>query len=975
VTWRESLRILFRCEQRKMVSVDSDRAAYFFRRLDRAKPCDRTSPRFFRPADKSKLNYSQEGMLNCLNGAAFQRHSRWSPLTRYLAEISSMPFVKAPHAEPIVGYRLLEPLGKGGVGEVWKCEAPGGLHKAIKFIAEGEDPAASQSTGAQREHRALQLIKAIRHPFLLSIERIEHLEGELAVVMELADRCLHDLLIEHHGRGHAGIARAELLAYLREAAEALDLLNLEYGLQHLDVKPRNLFLIGRHVKVADFGLMASLSDLQDRETWKLRSEALTPLYAAPEIFLGRFTLYSDQYSLAIAYHELLTGVPPFTATSFRQMALQHVQQAPNLERLAEADRPIVARALAKEPRERFPSCGAFVQALTAQSETAAPLRKRRAGAKAERAKERSATVSSTAASKVAIERGGATEIFLAGYRLWECLQHHAGGELWTAQTGDGRKRLVRILNGIEIDEQCSEVDPLVRLRQLRHPILTRYELLKGSAGQVALIADAPDSSLGEQLRQQQQINKGGGLPRPQLLMHLRQIAEGLDDLFQDYQLRHLSLTPRNIVLNGGRLYLLDFGLAELLWLPAKHNLATLNPRYAAPELFDFQVSRFADQYSLALIYHELLTGIPAFRTSNARQITVARQRGQADLSLLPAGDRAVIAQALQLDPERRFPSCAALIEALDSLSTPRPPSSHDTDVRVATLAEPSLFHSQVLRGTLEAKTPWNCSVEEAKQSIADQVLEAAAGRDIYTRSSLRYLVLRQRAHSSLATIDYVAYGRIVSSTMALKVEGFESDWKLQRLPTPKDSLNASEGRKVLGSWLYRFSFSRGLWQRCTGRTPSLLLQIELAMPRFGSQGVTEVRVRVRPCDCNSDKEREIVEEITPHLVRSLRDYLQLMPEQRGEERFAWASQASMQPILGPDELGAALEAQVRDIGIGGLALEIACRPPSELFLLHMNLRQRSSLVLPFQVLHTNRLDDGRHFVGGRFAWELMEPEA
>src|SRR5207249_12061361 len=101
-----------------------------------------------------------------------------------------------------------------------------------------------------QELRALERIKSIRHSFLLSIERVELIAGDLVIVMELADRSLHDLLVEHRQAGRTGIPRGELLGYLREAAEVLDLMNQEYGLKHLDVKPRNLFLVGKHVKVA-----------------------------------------------------------------------------------------------------------------------------------------------------------------------------------------------------------------------------------------------------------------------------------------------------------------------------------------------------------------------------------------------------------------------------------------------------------------------------------------------------------------------------------------------------------------------------------------------------------------------------------------------------------------------------------------------------------------------------------------------------
>src|SRR5947209_15922874 len=137
-----------------------------------------------------------------------------------------------PQAEPIPGYRLIQRLGRGGFGEVWECEAPGGFRKAIKLVYGSLDDAGEEGKGAEQEKKALERIKQIRHPFLLSLERFDSIDGQLRIVMELADRSLWDRFRECRNNGMPGIPRDELLRYMAEAAEALDMMNQEHNLQH-----------------------------------------------------------------------------------------------------------------------------------------------------------------------------------------------------------------------------------------------------------------------------------------------------------------------------------------------------------------------------------------------------------------------------------------------------------------------------------------------------------------------------------------------------------------------------------------------------------------------------------------------------------------------------------------------------------------------------------------------------------------------
>lgn len=260
-------------------------------------------------------------------------------------------------AEPIPGYRLLERLGRGGFGEVWKAEAPGGLTKAIKFVS-GAISSEKERNCAEQELKALNRVRGIRHPFILSMERFDIIDGQLMIVMELADRNLDDRLRDCRRQGLVGVPREELLKYLDEAAEALDLMNNEHDLQHLDIKPQNLFLVSGHIKVADFGLVKDLEGHTATVTG-----GVTPVYAAPETFDGWVSRNSDQYSLAIVYIELLTGQRPFSGPSPRQFMIQHLTYPPDLSMLTSAERPIIERALSKDPTARFSSCAEFVGKL------------------------------------------------------------------------------------------------------------------------------------------------------------------------------------------------------------------------------------------------------------------------------------------------------------------------------------------------------------------------------------------------------------------------------------------------------------------------------------------------------------------------------------------------------------------------------------------------------------------------------------
>lgn len=248
------------------------------------------------------------------------------------------------------GYKLIQRIGLGGFGEVWRAEAPGGMPVALKFINRPLD-----QEDAQRELRSLEIIKELKSPFLLRTQAYWASSDRLIVVMDLADGSLRDRLKECLGRGLRGIPGRELLGYFREAAEALDYMHAK-GVLHRDVKPDNILLREGRVLVADFGLVRQ----QVRQA--TLSSSGTPPYMAPEAWRGKPVNGSDQYSLACTWVELRLGRRPFSGDN-AEVVIRALTATPDLEGLPPDEQRIIGRALAKDANDRYPTCTDMVREL------------------------------------------------------------------------------------------------------------------------------------------------------------------------------------------------------------------------------------------------------------------------------------------------------------------------------------------------------------------------------------------------------------------------------------------------------------------------------------------------------------------------------------------------------------------------------------------------------------------------------------
>ncbi len=310
---------------------------------------------------------------------------------------AEFPLWLCPGAEPVPGYRLIQRQGRGMFGEVWAAQALGRL-VAVKFI-HGNLDAPRPRRLAEAELEGLVRIKRVSHPHLLKIVGAEVKGATLLLVTELADCTL-----EQHFRSlppdcttlHRCVHASSLLW---GAAAALDHLQQNYGLMHLDVKPANLLLVSGVCKLADFGTVKGMRaggvapgevllagrpgatgdlprttvryrcrrDIHWREamhpqaTLYTAAWAFTPHYASPEMFQGRASHFSDQYSLALSFCELAGGSIPFSGEAEAQIA-QRLEGKMDLSLLSESLRSAVARALSPRPMDRFPHCVDFIKA-------------------------------------------------------------------------------------------------------------------------------------------------------------------------------------------------------------------------------------------------------------------------------------------------------------------------------------------------------------------------------------------------------------------------------------------------------------------------------------------------------------------------------------------------------------------------------------------------------------------------------------
>jgi serine/threonine protein kinase len=253
-------------------------------------------------------------------------------------------------------YRLLSELGSGGMGIVYRAlDLELQREVALKRL---RSEFAASSTVLERFRNEAKLQGRLNHPNIAQLYSLVQTPEAFCIVMEFVRGAVVQELLP--------LKWEEAIALLLQVLSALDCAHT-LGVLHRDMKPENIIIdISGTVKVMDFGIAYAVgSDRMTRE----KSLIGTMEYMPPERILGRdITARSDIYSLGILLFEMLSGKLPFgTMSEYDLLRWQVEQNAPPVTGFVDVPpvlNGVIARAMNKDPEQRYASCAAMAQDLT-----------------------------------------------------------------------------------------------------------------------------------------------------------------------------------------------------------------------------------------------------------------------------------------------------------------------------------------------------------------------------------------------------------------------------------------------------------------------------------------------------------------------------------------------------------------------------------------------------------------------------------
>ncbi len=277
-----------------------------------------------------------------------------------------MPRMSLAVGQVFAGYTIVRQLGAGAMGEVYLAEHPRLPRRdAIKVLA---PQVSTDSEYRERFNREAQNAATLSHPNIVTLYDRGEFEDQLWLSMDYVEGTdASRLLMDKYRKG---LPPDEVVRIVAAVADALDYAH-QRGLLHRDVKPANILLAkldsgGWRALLADFGIARRVDD--STRLTQSNIAVGTVAYAAPEQLMGLpLDGRADQYSLAATAFELLTGSHLYRDRNPAVVISQHVTAPPPpiAERKPELSGlgPVLSKALAKSPDDRYASCTDFATAL------------------------------------------------------------------------------------------------------------------------------------------------------------------------------------------------------------------------------------------------------------------------------------------------------------------------------------------------------------------------------------------------------------------------------------------------------------------------------------------------------------------------------------------------------------------------------------------------------------------------------------
>lgn len=578
-------------------------------------------------------------------------------------------------------YVLKEPIGAGYFAEVWRAlDTSMNRQVALKIFYDDiiARPEVAKAILREAETQARVQSDRVTPIFACHLDH-DSGPGPYYIAMRLMPGGTLDDLLERESP--LPIPRA--ISIIRDIIDGLKAAH-EADIVHRDLKPNNvLFDVHGRAVLADFGIAKDLRSKGRRSSIFGRPGVGTPHYMSPEQHLGtKVTKAWDIYSVGVLLYEMLSGTPPFNASSDTAIYRQKVEHPVPPLRDVVPDLPprlelVIQRCLDPDVASRYPDCDALERALDWAMKTPVPPHADSESSIEEvvKGEENVADPPPRASGQPLQSKAASVNERIGNYQLISRLGLGTASEVWQAQDVPiGRKVAVKILRsegwgGSERESYREVLQSQWRINS--DGVVPIYEIhLDGSSPYYLVTKLMPGGSLGALLRNRSRLQLTEGLTI------IRQVIKGLYAA-HSAGLIHGNITMENILLEAG-------GIAALSDFGARQTVADSKPPdearmvFLSPEELSGQPATISsDIYSLGVVLYQMLVGLPPFAGITVYEMRRSKLEPLASFAQaagIPERLEKVIGCCLSDNLEHRYSDCGALTRALDWATIPtRPP--------------------------------------------------------------------------------------------------------------------------------------------------------------------------------------------------------------------------------------------------------------------------------------------------------------